>query len=102
MNLTDTPLIDRLTHFLDATAYRSGIIAGNIANIDTPGYHARDLDFRSQLMSLTSTDAQPAPPLVATRGSRDSPSGPTETTSTWTAKDWRWARCSCNSRPAWR
>jgi flagellar basal-body rod protein FlgB len=61
MNLTDTPMIERLTHFLDAAAYRSGIIAGNIANIDTPGYHARDLDFRSQLMSLTGDDAQPAP-----------------------------------------
>ena len=65
MNLTTTPLIEHLTHFLDAAAYRSGIIAGNIANIDTPGYHARDLDFRSQLMTLTSTDAQAAPPLVA-------------------------------------
>jgi flagellar basal body rod protein FlgC len=53
----------RLTHFLDATAYRSGIIAGNIANIDTPGYHARDLDFRSQLTSLMSDDPQPGPPL---------------------------------------
>jgi flagellar basal-body rod protein FlgB len=61
MNLTDTPLIERLTHFLDATAYRSGIIAGNNANIDTPGYHARDLDFRSQLNALTNTDAQPSP-----------------------------------------
>jgi flagellar basal-body rod protein FlgB len=64
MNLIDTPMMQRLTHFLDMTAYRSGIIAGNIANIDTPGYHARDLDFRSQLTALTSDDPQPGPPLV--------------------------------------
>jgi flagellar basal-body rod protein FlgB len=64
MNLIDTPLIQRLSHFLDAAAYRSGIIADNIANIDTPGYHARDLDFRSQLGSLMSDDPQPAVPRV--------------------------------------
>ena len=64
MNLIDTPLMQRLSNFLDATAYRSGIIAGNIANLDTPGYHARDLDFRSQLTALMSNDPQPAAPRV--------------------------------------
>ena len=64
MNLIYTPMMQRLSRFLDATAYRSGIIADNIANIDTPGYHARDLDFRSQLNSLISSDAQSAPPRV--------------------------------------
>jgi flagellar basal-body rod protein FlgB len=64
MNLIDTPLMQRLNHFLDATAYRSGIIADNIANIDTPGYHTRDVDFRSQLTSLMSTDPQPSQPRV--------------------------------------
>ena len=39
MNLIETPSMQRLSHFLDATAYRGGIIAENIANIDTPGYH---------------------------------------------------------------
>jgi flagellar basal-body rod protein FlgB len=64
MNLIDTPLMQRLSHFLDATAYRGGVIAGNIANIDTPGYHTRDLDFRSQLTSLMSDEPQPAAPRV--------------------------------------
>ena len=64
MNLIDTPLMQRLSHFLDATAYRSGIIAGNIANVDTPGYHARDVDFHSQLTALMSDDPQPGRPRV--------------------------------------
>ena len=64
MNLVDTPLLQRLSHFLDATAYRSGIIAGNIANIDTPGYHARDVNFRSQLTALMSDEPQPGLPRV--------------------------------------
>lgn len=64
MNLIDTPLMQRLSHFLDATAYRSGIIAGNIANIDTPGYHARDVDFRNQLTVLMGDSPQPGAPRV--------------------------------------
>ena len=64
MTLIETPLMQQLSHYLDATAYRSGVIADNIANIDTPGYHARDVDFRSQLTSLMSADAEPAKPRV--------------------------------------
>jgi len=64
MNLIDTPLMTRLNQFLDATAYRGGVIADNIANIDTPGYHARDLDFRSQLTSLMSGGTQSSKPRV--------------------------------------
>lgn len=63
-SMTETPLMERLSHFLDATAYRGGIIADNIANLDTPGYHARDLDFRSQLSSLMSGGTQTALPRV--------------------------------------
>lgn len=34
---------------LDWTAARQKLIASNIANLDTPGYRARDLDFQSAL-----------------------------------------------------
>jgi len=63
MSLIDTPLMDRLSRFLDVTSYRSGILAGNIANIDTPGYHARDVDFRSQLEALSASQAEPMQPM---------------------------------------
>jgi flagellar basal-body rod protein FlgB len=63
-SLVDTPLMQRLSHFLDATASRSGVIATNIANVDTPGYHTRDLDFRSQLNALMSDSATPSAPRV--------------------------------------
>lgn len=76
MSLIETPLMQRLGHFLDATASRSGVIAGNIANIDTPGYHARDLDFRSQLASVMSDDAQPSTPrVVEVAGLTERPDG---------------------------
>lgn len=76
MSMIETPLMQRLSHFLDATANRSGVIANNIANIDTPGYHARDLDFRSQLTSIMSSDAQPTSTrVVEVRGLTERPDG---------------------------
>lgn len=32
---------------------RSEVLASNLANADTPGYQARDLDFRSALMQAS-------------------------------------------------
>lgn len=49
MSLIDTPTLAALGRYLDLTAFRHGLIAGNVANIDTPGYRARDIDFRSEL-----------------------------------------------------
>jgi len=49
------------TQALDLRARRSEILASNIANADTPGYKARDLDFAAQLnAALSRGDAQHA------------------------------------------
>lgn len=49
--------IDRDVHYmrtaLDLRARRQEILAANIANADTPGYKARDLDFAAELARLT-------------------------------------------------
>jgi flagellar basal-body rod protein FlgB len=46
---------------LSARANRSQVIASNIANADTPGYQARDLDFKASLSAaLGSPSARPA------------------------------------------
>jgi flagellar basal-body rod protein FlgB len=42
-------LTDSLSHFLDVDVARYKLIADNLANVDTPGYHTRDLDFRAEL-----------------------------------------------------
>jgi len=47
--MVETRLTEALGRFLDVAVARHKLIAGNLANIDTPGYHARDLDFRSEL-----------------------------------------------------
>jgi flagellar basal-body rod protein FlgB len=58
--------IDRLFNLhqsaLGARAYRSQVLASNIANADTPGYQAREVDFKSTLAQAlgSSQTAEPA------------------------------------------
>ena len=44
-----TSMTDALGRFLDVDVARYKLITTNLANIDTPGYHTRDLDFRLEL-----------------------------------------------------
>lgn len=46
---TALPGLDRLSQHMRYLGERSRVIAGNLANIDTPGYRARDLQFTEQL-----------------------------------------------------
>jgi flagellar basal-body rod protein FlgB len=58
-------------------AERQRIIASNIANADTPGYAARDLDFKQAMNDATDTDRS-TPRLAATQ---HTPNGSTLSTS---------------------
>ncbi len=49
MSLMETDRIRLLAHYLDLTVARQSLVAGNLANADTPGYRALDIDFRSEL-----------------------------------------------------
>lgn len=40
---------DRLATVMDTRVRRMELIAGNVANVDTPGYKGKDLDFASLL-----------------------------------------------------
>jgi flagellar basal-body rod protein FlgB len=48
MPITDATL-EALSQFLDVDLARYKLVASNLANIDTPGYRTRDLDFRAEL-----------------------------------------------------
>ncbi len=39
--------------FLDLAALRHKLIAGNIANVSTPGYRTRDIDFKAEFAKAT-------------------------------------------------
>jgi flagellar basal-body rod protein FlgB len=55
-SMVDTPMIEALSRFLDVDVARHKLITTNLANIDTPGYRTRDLDFRAEL-TRASTEA---------------------------------------------
>jgi flagellar basal-body rod protein FlgB len=43
-----TPLSDALNRYLDLTSEQMKLTAGNMANVDTPGYRARGFDFEQE------------------------------------------------------
>jgi flagellar basal-body rod protein FlgB len=62
-NLIDDDQSKLLAKYLDLNAYRQGLVSSNIANIDTPGYHTKDIDFKGELQR-------------SMNGAADSPFGP--------------------------
>ena len=47
-----TPLSQDLGRYMDLLAERQRLVAANLANIDTPGYRTRDIDFQFEFLSL--------------------------------------------------
>ncbi len=47
--MIETSVSEALGRFLDVDVARYKLVAANLANIDTPGYRTRDLDFRAEL-----------------------------------------------------
>lgn len=64
---TEIPVLEQVVRFTEA---RHGVLAGNIANLDTPGYRSRDLSpalFQSRLKEAIEQnrrrgDDEPTPP----------------------------------------
>jgi len=46
--------IDKCNLMLDLATHRQAALAGNLSNIDTPGYVRRDVDFSQYLSSMNS------------------------------------------------
>jgi flagellar basal-body rod protein FlgB len=45
------PLASELEHYMDLLGKRQQLVAANIANMDTPGYTTKDIDFQFEFMS---------------------------------------------------
>ena len=45
------PVAVHLERYMDLLSARQRLVASNIANADTPGYHTRDIDFQAELQS---------------------------------------------------
>ncbi len=62
--LNSAPLL-LLERYLDVTTMRQTLVTTNLANIDTPGYHARDVDFRGELArAMNGEDTSSTSPFV--------------------------------------
>ncbi len=44
-------IASRLEHYMDLLAARQKVVASNIANLDTPGYKTRDINFQHEFLS---------------------------------------------------
>jgi flagellar basal-body rod protein FlgB len=44
-------LSDTLERYMDLLSARQKVVASNIANVDTPGYKTKDIDFQSEFRS---------------------------------------------------
>lgn len=49
------PLGSHVSRYLDLLSVRQNLVGANLANIDTPGYRTKDIDFHFEFMSATST-----------------------------------------------
>ena len=45
--------IPKYEKYLDLASFRHKLVGGNIANVSTPGYRSRDIDFQSEFARLT-------------------------------------------------
>lgn len=59
MKLIDSNEKQLLTRALDVYSLRQKVTAANIANLDTPGYTAKEVTFESKLKSAMATDSNP-------------------------------------------
>jgi flagellar basal-body rod protein FlgB len=66
MKLFDTTL-GKLESALDRRLERQNVLAGNIANLDTPGYLPRELDFEKAMAAAQAPGQQVAPAATASR-----------------------------------
>ncbi|UFN43178.1 flagellar basal body rod protein FlgB [Nocardioides okcheonensis] len=60
---------------LDGLATRQNVIADNIANVDTPGFRARAVDFESSLSAALQRGEMPAGGVTPTATPTDAPVG---------------------------
>ena len=59
INPSDASFFPALQHLLSWTSKRQQALAGNVANMDTPGYQARDYSFEQELATMNLTTTAP-------------------------------------------
>jgi flagellar basal-body rod protein FlgB len=74
-------LISSLESYVKLSATREQMVASNMANVDTPGYHTRDINFEHELqramsnVSFNGTTAELSPATLEVKGLMERPDG---------------------------
>jgi flagellar basal-body rod protein FlgB len=50
--MSNIPMLQQLTGYLQLTNQRQQLIVSNMANVDTPGSHTQDLDFQGAMQQV--------------------------------------------------
>ena len=51
--IATTPMMQMLQGYLKVTSDRQQLVASNIANVDTPGYQTKDINFQAAMQQAT-------------------------------------------------
>lgn len=75
--MPNIPVLSQLESYLSLTNRRETVIASNMANVDTPGYRTKDIDFQGQLARALSAQegSATAVPVRDVRGLIERPDG---------------------------
>ncbi|MFP5229863.1 MAG: flagellar basal body rod protein FlgB [Acidobacteriota bacterium] len=57
--MADVSLLQMLSGYLKVTTDRQQVIAANMANVDTPGYHTRDINFQQAMHEVMNPGGEP-------------------------------------------
>jgi len=57
--MATTSLLQLLQGYLKVTTDRQQLVASNMANVDTPGYHAKDINFQAAMQAAMSDGSGP-------------------------------------------
>jgi flagellar basal-body rod protein FlgB len=70
-------LLQMLQGYLHVTTERQQIVAANMANVDTPGFHTHDINFQQTMMDVLNHDGTPtlAPASMDVEGLPERPDG---------------------------
>lgn len=70
-------MLQMLQGFLTVTSDRQQTIAANMANVDTPGYHARDINFQQTMLDVMNEGSGPQlePATLEVQGLQERPDG---------------------------
>ena len=61
--MANVSMLQELTGYLELTNQRQELIVGNMANVDTPGYHTKDLDFQGAMQQVANAGSAKLEPV---------------------------------------